>query len=261
MTNRGLGVPIAVGRTAEIYAWEPGWVVKLYFDWFSPEAVKYEQRIAIAIYAAGLPVPAVGEIVNVAGRKGLLYQRCDGRSMDEDLARHPTRIFSRARKLAELHAQMHAKSLQADLPTLRQRLEYKIRDAKPLLENLRTAALQALDSMPDGDRLLHGDFHPGNILLSQPDIVIIDWIDSSTGSPLADVARTSILALGLAAIHPRKLSSLSVRILHATYLRHYFKLRPGGRDEYHRWLPIVAAARLNEGIPELYPWLLAQAGS
>jgi hypothetical protein len=39
----------------------------------------------------------------------------------------------------------------------------------------------------------------------------------------------------------------------------YFSLRPGGESEYSRWLPIVAAARLSENIPELEKWLVAQA--
>lgn len=258
--DRDLGRPIALGRTAEIYAWEPGWVVKLYFDWFEPDAVEFERRIASAIHATGLPVPAVGETVSVAGRVGLLYERRDGASMWSDLDQHPARLIAHAQTLAKLHAEMHARPIQADIPPLRDKLERKLRAAKPLPEALRTAALKALEKMPDGDRLCHGDFHPGNILLSQPDPVIIDWIDSSVGSPLADVARTTILALGTANTDPSKIAWLGISATHALYLRRYFKLRPGGRDEYRHWLPIVAAARLSEGITELEPWLLAQAG-
>jgi len=257
--TRDLGEPIAVGGTAEVYTWEPGWVLKLYFDTFEPGIADFECRIATAICATGLPVPAVGEIVNIARREGLLYQKCDGASMGLDLTNHPLHFFCHARKLAELHAEMHAKPMQADIPPLRRRLEHKIRDAKPLPEDLRTAALKALESIPDGDRLCHGDFHPGNILLSQLDTVIIDWIDASIGSPLADVARTSILALGMAATQPTMIANFGIRIMHDVYLRRYFQLRPGGYDEYHRWLPIVAAARLNEGIAGWENWLLAQA--
>ncbi len=50
-----------------------------------------------------------------------------------------------------------------------------------------------------------------------------------------------------------------MRLFHTIYLRRYFALRPAGRVEYGRWLPIVAAARLSENIPELEAWLLAQA--
>ena len=94
MTSRNLGQPLAVGGTAEIYAWEPGWVLKLYFERYEPGMANIERRIAVAICATGLSVPAVGEIVSVAGREGLLYQRCDGEPMGEDLAKHPWRIVA-----------------------------------------------------------------------------------------------------------------------------------------------------------------------
>jgi aminoglycoside phosphotransferase (APT) family kinase protein len=98
-------------------------------------------------------------------------------------------------------------------------LEQKIRDAKPLPENLRDAALKALETMPDGDRLCHGDFHPGNILLGRSGPVIIDWIDSSIGSPLADAARTSIMLLGAATTVSSIFLRKGIQILHTVYLR------------------------------------------
>jgi hypothetical protein len=258
---RDLGKPIAVGGTAEIYDWEPGWVLKIYFERYDSGMGEFEHRIAATICATGLPVPAVGQVVNINGREGLLYQKCNGEPMGQDLLQHPWHMISHAFRLAELHAEMHAKPMQADIPPLRHKLGQKIREAKPLSENLRTAALKALENMPDGDRLCHGDFHLGNIMLSQPEPTIIDWIDASIGSPLADIARTSILAQGMIAAEPQfsQFQRLGLRLMHAVYLRRYFQLRPGGNDEYRRWLPIVAAGRLNENVPGWDAWLLAQA--
>ena len=90
--------------------------------------------------------------------------------------------------------------------------------------------------------------------------MIIDWIDVTRGNPLADLARTSILALGAASTAqvPQAALSSSLRLFHTLYLRNYFHLRPGGIAEYRRWLPVVAAARLDENIPELEQWLVKQ---
>lgn len=258
--HRNLGKPIATGGTAEVYDWEPGWVLKLYFDRFGPQMAVYEHRIATAICATGLLIPAVGEIVYVDGRVGLPYQKCAGEPMGEDLARHPWRLVSYAIALANLHAKMHNKPLQADVPSLRSKLEHKIRDAKLLPEHLRFAVLKALETMPDGDRLCHGDFHIGNIMLGQAEPIIIDWIDASIGNPIADVARTSILTRGMVEVEPQfsRFQRFGLRIMYAVYLFRYFQLRPGGQDEYHRWLPIIAAGRLNENIPGWDAWLLAE---
>ena len=259
--NKDLSRPLAYGRTAEIYAWQEGQVLKLFYDWFGLDNIEYEARIARTVHASGLPVPAVGEIICVNGRNGLVYQRVDGNSMWEMLSRKPWCGFRYARRMAELHAGMHARTIQADIPSQRQRLINKIHHMEAFPARLQSKLLAALETMPGGDRLCHGDFHPGNILMTAQGETIIDWIDASRGNPLADLARTTILALGAAETSQiqNKSRKAFLRIFHAAYIRHYFKLRPGGEGEYRHWLPIIAAARLSEGIPELEKWLIARA--
>jgi thiamine kinase len=251
------GEHIALGRTAEVYAWGEGQVLKLFQDWFSADGVKYEARIARAVHAAGLPVPAVGEIIEVGGRLGLIYERVDGVSMGEILAAKPWMLPRFARLLAELHASMHASSIAPDLPSQHQQLEDKIRTAQALAPDLREAVLSALAQMPDGDQLCHGDFHPGQVLMTSRGPVVIDWIDAARGNPLADVARSSVIMLGTGPSVPWLLRALA-RWFHMMYLDRYFQRRPGGTQEFTAWRPIVAAARLSEDIVELQEWLLAQ---
>ena len=88
----------------------------------------------------------------------------------------------------------------------------KIERAQALPDDIRRRVLAALDTFPTGDRICHGDFHPGNILMTVRGEVVIDWIDVTRGNPLADLARTTILALGAAATD-RGLASL-VGLLH-----------------------------------------------
>lgn len=259
MTDR-LGQPVARGRTAEIYAWEPGWILKLYYDWFSLEDIEYEARLARAVHTSGLRVPDVGQIIRISDRNGLIYERVDGVTMMDQLARQPWKLPAFARRMAELHAGMHACAIAADLPSQRQRLAGKINRARSLETELRSRALAALETLPDGHWLCHGDFHPGNILITPHEPIIIDWIDASLGNPLADLARTTILVSG--AINTSQVTSpfarSALRLFHAIYLRQYFLIRPGGQAEYKRWLPVVAAARLSENIAEIENWLVSQ---
>jgi uncharacterized protein (TIGR02172 family) len=256
-----LGAPIASGRTAEIYAWQEGQVLKLFHTWFELENIEHELRLARVIHASGLPVPAVGEIIRVNGRIGLVYQRVDGDTMWAWFSRKPWKLRDYARRMAELHANMHTGTLQADIPSQRQRLVNKIQLAESLPAPLRSKVKAALEILPDGDRLCHGDFFPGNIMMTEKDEVIIDWIDASKGNPLADVARTTIILLGaVETVQIRDgFQKILVRIFLKAYIHYYFKLKPGGEDEYKCWLPIVAAARLSENIPEVENWLIARA--
>jgi len=176
------------------------------------------------------------------------------------MRRRPWLIFHYARRSAALHAEMHGSKVQADIPHQRSKLAWKIRRAVGLPEVLKLKTLSAVLAMPGGDRLCHGDFHPGNILVTAQGECVIDWIDAAIGNPLADLARTTIILQGGADCQEANpLVKAFSRIFHRVYISSYFNLQPGGEGEYQRWLPIVAAARLSEGIPELQDWLVRQA--
>lgn len=251
--------PFAFGRTAEVHSWKENRILKLFHEPFAEGHVQYEARVARAVQATGLPVPAVGEIVEVNGRMGIEYELVAGRTLMAEMAARPWRIATLSRLLAALHARLHEVGGIEGIPLQRERLERKIEEASGLSRGLRRRALQHLQRMPQCDRLCHGDFHPGNVILSDKGPVIIDWIDVTLGNPLADVARTSVLAEGELASGPSLswLVRVGLRLAHREYVRHYFQERPG-KEAYRRWRPIVSAARMNEGIEELEAWLRAQ---
>jgi uncharacterized protein (TIGR02172 family) len=270
-----LGNPISSGRTAEIFDWDREHILKLFYDWVALESIENEARISRTVCESGLPVPEVGEIVYVNDRHGLIYQRITGTSMFKMAQRKPWNVIRYLRRSAELQAKIHSHSISAGLPSQRQILERQIRQAVGLPERLRAKALAALKAMPDGDRLCHGDFWGGNILMTAQGEMIIDWNRASCGNPLADLARTTNAAMAFLKTNQMRRAFLSygksklsqvknlllrttVRVTYPVYLRRYFQLRPGGQEEYQRWLPIIAAARLVDEIPEFDGFLIEQ---
>ncbi len=245
--------PFAIGATAEIYAWENGQILKLFRDWVTASAVQTEARTARLVHASGAPVPAVGEVVEIDGRMGLLYERIDGRSMLAAMSAQPWRLLHFARQLAELQADLHSRVVPAGMPTQRERMHTKIGQAEALPPATRQQMLILLDSLPTGHRLCHGDFHPDNVLLTARGPVIIDWIDATAGHPLADVARSSLL-MGFA--QPPAGSTLDWKIRLArrwftsAYLAHYRRLHRFAAEELTHWRLVNAAARLSENVPE-----------
>ncbi|HEX5809742.1 MAG TPA: aminoglycoside phosphotransferase family protein, partial [Anaerolineales bacterium] len=221
--------PIAEGRTAEIYLWDDRHILKLYRDWCPPDWVDYEARIAHAVYEAGVPSPEAGEIVKVDGRRGLIYERLEGISMLQDMNARPWMLFEHGRSLAELQIKVHQKTITG-LPSYKERLDYDIRQAQQLNENLREKALSILAALPDGQNICHGDYHPGNIILTRRGSIVIDWMTACVGSPWADVARTRLLLSIGAKAAGKQVSPvirLAVRLYHRSYVRRYLALTPG----------------------------------
>ncbi len=253
-----LGRRIAEGRTAEVYLWGETQVVKLFRDWMGPGAAAYEARVARVVEAAGAPVPAVGEVVEVHGRCGIVYERVTGPSMMDLMQADPSTVSGHARLLAELHAALHSQRAPSELPSQRTLLAERIAAAEPLSPARKAAALERLAAMPEKDTLCHGDFHPGNIIMAEQGPVIIDWVEAARGNAAADVARTWVLFMGHTAypdappwVRPLARQCCSV------HLRRYLEVGSTTEAEVMAWIPIIAAARLRENIPEAREWLLS----
>jgi len=242
--------PIAQGRTAEVFAWANNHILKLYRDWCPRDWVEYEARIAHAIYEAGIPSPRPGNIVEVDGRRGLIYEKVNGISMLQDMNLRPWMLLKHARSLAELQVKINQQSMTG-LPSYKDRLQYDIRHTPHLNEALRKKALAMLDALPDSQNVCHGDYHPGNVIITKDGPIVIDWMTASTGNPWADVARTSlILSIGAKAAGKQvsTIIRIAIGLYHQMYLKHYQKFLPDNGNELNRWTPVIAAARLNEDI-------------
>lgn len=225
--------------------------MKLFRAWCPSDWVDYEARIARAVYAAGIPSPAAGEIVEWNGRRGLIYERLDGISMLQDMNARPWTLFRHARSLADLQVQIHRRSIPG-LPSYNERLNHDIRNAVQPGEGLRKKALTMLEGLPDGQNLCHGDYHPGNILLTRQGLVVIDWMTACSGSSWADVARTSLL-LNIGAKSAGKQVNPAIQaaigMYYRAYVRRYESVVPDTQKQRERWMPVIAAARLHEDIP------------
>src|SRR5688500_10859633 len=112
MVELDLARPLARGRTAEIFAWDGGHVIKLFLSGCPPENVAYEAGIARKVHASGLPVPSVKAIVEHSHRYGIIYERVDGVSLLQVMMSRPWLLARAARLLARLQVAVHDRPIQ-----------------------------------------------------------------------------------------------------------------------------------------------------
>lgn len=241
------------GRTAQVLFWDNDKVLKLFREDFTLSHVQKEERIVRTVFETGLPVPAVHGIVEVDGRYGILFDRVDGPLMMEEMLTKPDQITHLTKLFAEIHAKMHIITIP-DLPSQRQKLASQIRSAPRLSDKERKAALSALTRLPEDDKLCHGDYHPGNILMSSQGPVVIDCADGSKGNPHADVARTLLL---LHTAEPDWIDDMEQRTIIRkliqsfpldVYFQQYREFQSLSQEQLDTWKLPVAAARLSEGL-------------
>lgn len=241
-------VRIAEGREAEIFAWEEGRVLRLFRTARSEQVLDRETAAMRAVRAVVPLVPEVYDIVEIDGRPGIVMERIDGPDLITLLGAKPWRVYSAGTALGRTHAQINAIQAPAAVEPLKDRLS-RIANRPEVPEESRTKLLQEIEGLPDGDRLCHGDFHPGNILMSDRGPVVIDWPNVTVGDPAADFARTDLLLrIGEP---PPGTSSLVMyllgfgrKIIRSSYRRAYLKARPTDAHLVERWQVVRAADRL-----------------
>jgi aminoglycoside phosphotransferase (APT) family kinase protein len=258
-----LGPKIGDGRTAEVFVWGEGRVLKLFRADWGRAVAESEASLARRLYDAGVPSPAIYGVVQYADRFGVIYERITGASILDLLLADPDAVVPLAQQLAETHAALSTRHF-TDLPTTRQRLAEDLnaagREGGPLPADVREQALRALAALPDGTALSHGDYHPGNVLLSDRGPLVIDWENVRAGDPAADVARAELLILVgplyiPATIGARHTADVVATLL-ANYLQRYEQLTGIGEAAIAPWRLPIAAARLREGIEQEMPFML-----
>lgn len=143
---------LARGREADVFDRGDGTVLRRYRDRDVPA---HEVRVMRFARSNRYPVP---EVIAVAGRD-LVLDRITGPTMQEVLFGEPGSLSDKAAQLAELHHRLHL-----------------------------VAGPDWLPLRGDGDRLLHLDLHPKNVILGPSGPVVIDWSNAARGPSALDPA-------------------------------------------------------------------------
>ena len=268
-----LGPIVGKGREAEIFEWNDGdqqspQILKLYFSDKSVNGIELDLGFSRAAAEAGVPTPVVyGGIVELDGRFGIVYERIYGRPMLEMMVGNLLKIRSYSRLVADLHFSLHQPNVSG-LRLVKDKLRQDISRANGITDAEIVELIALTDSMPDGDSIYHGDFHPDNIIfrtVEQGGPVIIDWSNAGRGDPLADVARTHVLTMfgwrGLPAGFNRWIAHWFSGLMYRFYSRRYFELSRADADIVDRWMTVIAAARLDEDVPGEQEHIVSFVGS
>lgn len=244
MDAEGLGSPIGIGARAEVYDLGAA-VLKLYTAEAGKAPAFREAAILAIIEDLDLPAPRVHAVQRREDRWGLVMSKASGPSFAEAMqnANNPGANLA---EMARLHALIHSRPGR-NLPSQHERLRSNIEAAQPLGAALRERLLEGLMALPRGDRLCHGDFHPFNVMGPPGEAVVVDWPDATQGNPAADVCRSFVL---ISAVNEAVADS---------YREAYCLQTRMGTESVDAWLPVVAAARLAEGIPQETDRLVALA--
>lgn len=244
-----IGELVGRGRTSDVFAFGVDSVIKVPHAEVPNDWAPFEAKMTAAVRASGAPAPEVRDVVEVDGRNAVIFERVHGRSMWQLMCDAPDDCARFAADFVAIHRSLLSVGLPEGLPDLVDRMARKIGVAEALEDQHRREGVAILDSLPRGAALLHGDLHPGNILMREGGPVVIDWFDAAVGHPVADIVRSSLLVRPSRVAAPRHLPGASGQLLgelHDLYLQEFAPELEAAREHLAAWQAVVAASRLAE---------------
>lgn len=255
-----IGQLLAVGRTSDVYAYGADSVVKVPRPDVPAHWSEMEARFTSALRQLGAPAPEVRDLIDVDGRQAIVFERVDGESMWQRMLDTPDEVDVLSRELAAIHRRILSIGLPPGIASSVDRMCGKIDEAEQLTVDDRDEAKQIARGLRSGAALLHGDLHPGNVLMRRGEPVVIDWFDAALGHPATDVVRSSLLIRP----HPDRvdlphLPDAPPRLLdrlHQAYVDEMADMLDMPHDELRCWESVVAVSRLAEGAETDESWLV-----
>ncbi|MEN6314688.1 MAG: aminoglycoside phosphotransferase family protein [Clostridiaceae bacterium] len=254
------GKLIGRGMTAEVYEWGPDKVLKLYYHRIGEEWIKQEARIGMAVHEAGVPSPTVFEIIDLDGRKGVIFQKISGSTMLMHFITEPWNLNHYAKQLADLQFRIHQFSAN-NLPSQQEKYEFRIKCSAKILGDKEQLIIDYLKSLPDGNSVCHGDLHFNNIIISGNNPVPIDWTNAYQGNPMSDLARTYLMMTSPA--KPPLIPDVVTMPMqyvkwssYRAYLNEYLMLSGASSKDIDAWILPTAAAKLKDRMPGEEKWLM-----
>jgi len=184
-----LGEKIGEGATADIHAWAPGLVLKLFKAGVPRHVGWWEARITRAVFAAGGPAPDVLDEVTVEGRFGIVLPRLDGPTLLQLLLNGAMATEQAAAILATLGLAVHTTPPPPAVLPVRELMEGSLRLSEAMLPgHIATGVLALIERLPPGEGLCHCDLHPNNVIMTAEGPRLIDWTGARRGTAALDLA-------------------------------------------------------------------------
>lgn len=169
-------------------------IVKLYRSGEDMAEVEREQEYAKKAFLLGIPTAIPFDIVKCGDQMGLVFELVNADTLTNHLNHHPEQLQEYAVKYANVLKELHKVHVPAGtLNSTKELYRERIEGLHAYLTEEEVALVHRInDAIPDGDTIVHGDFHPRNVMLQNGELVLIDMADLTMGHPLYDLGSMAL---------------------------------------------------------------------
>ena len=199
---------IGQGGNGSVYRLDEDTIVKVYKPWMQLKDIQRERDFARTAFVNGIPSVIAYDVVQVQDCLGVVFEMLKSDTLGHAMAKNPEKLEEYVDKYVALAKQLHSTHVpEGSFTPIQDVMNARVEKLDPWCSREEIDLLHTIvDSIPRADTVTHNDLHPGNIMIQDGELVLIDMPELTMGPPVCDM--TSIYRDMIAA--PATSSSQSV---------------------------------------------------
>lgn len=242
---------IGFGGNGAVYRVSEDEIVKVNYNPETYEGLDKELTKAKEAFLLGIPTAISFDLVDCGdGKRGVVYEIIKSRTLGETMQSEPDRIEELTEQyIAQLN---HLHSTHTDHPifgSAKASYAKQVADASKYFTEEEGEQLKLiLEALPEGDRLVHCDAHPKNLMIQNGEMLWIDMEGMSLGHPIYDLISLAVIINGMRTdemiLSIAGMTNATVAIMKEHFIRKYFKTNdPEMIEKYGKMLDALRLIR------------------
>lgn len=192
---------IGEGFYGIVYRIDPETIVKVYKKGNSIDSVKKEIELARKAFVMGIPTAIPYDIVKVGDLYGSVFELLNSQALPQLIAQGAD-IEQLAKQSVAVLKKIHSTTLSAgELPNQKEKKIVWLKDcANYLPAETVQQLMEWIESVPETNTMLHGDFHIKNMMLQNGELLLIDMDTLSIGNPIFELGAIYATYMGFACV-------------------------------------------------------------
>ncbi len=180
---------VGQGGNGTVYRLDEDTIVKVYKPWMELPAIQRERDFARTAFVNGVPSVIAYDVVKVGDCLGVVFEMIKSDTLGHTMRDHPEKLEEYVDKYVELAKALHnthvAEGSFSDIHDI-------MHERADRLDEWCSAEEIALlheivDAIPHADTLTHNDLHPGNIMVQDGELLLIDMPEVTMAPPVCDL--------------------------------------------------------------------------
>jgi uncharacterized protein (TIGR02172 family) len=195
---------IGRGTNGVIYRIDKENLIKVFQKSTPLESIQRERELAKQALIAGIPTAISYNVAHVGDQYGIVFEMLQAQPLSAVLKTSPDQYDLYVEKYIALLQMIHqTKGDKSAFGSIKEIYAEAIEECKQYYTDEEIGLLRELvGSVPDSDTLIHGDYHPNNIMVEDGSLILIDMGDMSCGHPVFDFLATAATQVNLVKLNP-----------------------------------------------------------